>query len=165
MSKKESLYNIESIEKIESYFGIKFPNAYKEIMIKSEQMYPEIVDYKVNIPGYGLITFNFQRMIEEEFINFNKLFNDRILDKKRIIPFASTLNGDVLLFDYLGSTNEPVILYMEHEEALCIEDITPSQLKERSLEEWMEENFSFVSSSFEKFDNMVCHSREKLCKK
>jgi hypothetical protein len=160
MNKKELTYNIESVEKIEGHFGMKFPNKYKELAIKNEQSYPEIVNYEVDIPGYGIINFNFQRLIEEEFINFSKVLSDRIVDTKRIIPFASNLNGDVLLFDYIESTDEPAILYMEHEEALCIEDITKLQLEEKSLEDWIEGNFSFVSTSFDEFSSKIYVSKE-----
>ncbi len=161
MNKKEVTCNNEGIEKIEGYFGIKFPNKYKELVIKAGQSYPETINYEVEVPSYGIINFNFQRFIKEEFINFSKVLSDRIVDTQRIIPFASNLNGDVLLFDYIQSTNEPSILYMEHEEALCIEDITKSQLEEKSLEEWIEGNFTFLSSSFEEFNNNVCVSKEK----
>ncbi|NMM62709.1 SMI1/KNR4 family protein [Clostridium sp. P21] len=155
MSKTELMCKTGGIEKIEKYFEIKFSSTYKDVIFKIEQSYPEVIDYKVDIPGYGIINFNFQRLLEEEFINFTKSFSDRIVDTKRIIPFASNLNGDVLLFDYIENTDEPAILYMEHEEALCIEDITPSQLKAKSLEEWIEGNFIFVSTSFEKFKDMI----------
>ncbi|AKA68472.1 SMI1/KNR4 family protein [Clostridium scatologenes] len=155
MTKKELLYNTESVEKIESYFQIKFPNSYKEVIAKNDQVYPENIDYEVDIPGYGIINFNFQRLLEEEFINFTKAFSDRIFDTKKIIPFASNLNGDVLLFDYIENTYDPAILYMEHKEALCIEDITSSQLKVKSLEEWIEGNFIFISTSFEKLNTMI----------
>ncbi|GFZ32150.1 hypothetical protein CSC2_26760 [Clostridium zeae] len=46
-------------------------------------------------------------------------------------------------------------MFLDHERAITEEDLTDEELEEKSLVEWLEDNFYYVSSSFDELINSV----------
>ncbi|ENQ3104922.1 SMI1/KNR4 family protein, partial [Bacillus cereus] len=108
----------KTISKVEQSFGIKFPQDYKECVIKYNGGYPkpDNFDFSDEGEGEGGAVFNNLLSFTGDFsIEAIYEFSKESL-QKGIIPFARDPFGNLICFDYRQSNNEPTVVFFDHEE-------------------------------------------------
>ena len=138
---------------------MKFPMEYINSVMEHDSGGLEILDESgdwrdalIPLARYGcssiyLLSFvniayddvNYIEMIYESNLNFTP---------GGVYPFAESGGGDIFFFDYRSGNTEPSVLFMNHERAISIDNLTENDLQEKPLEDWLNDNLVFVCNSF-----------------
>lgn len=104
------------IEEVEEKLKIKFPTAFKEFIKDHNGCSP--IDKKVFLFQNSRESINNLLSIGDptrpiDLLNTIDNVKDRLVDK--LIPFATDAGGNLFCFDYRMSSQEPVIVFWDHE--------------------------------------------------
>ncbi|MCY9306847.1 SMI1/KNR4 family protein [Bacillus spizizenii] len=104
------------IEEVEEKLKIKFPTDYKEFIKDHNGCSP--IDKKVVLFQDSRESINNLLSIGDptrpiDLLNTIDNVKDRLVDK--IIPFATDAGGNLFCFDYRTSSQQPVIVFWDHE--------------------------------------------------
>ena len=117
----EKEINSTIIENVEEYFGIKFPEDYKQCVLKNHGGSP--IPHVFTIDGSEEMINNLIPFTEGSpynMINTFKGVSDRL--ENHIIPFGIDPGGNLLCFDYRGDKEFPSIVFWHHEKAFLERD-------------------------------------------
>lgn len=136
----KTLKNINSIAQVEYEFGKELPKDYKDL----------IIEYNSGSPNPNTLdTKNKKGKAFGELLNFNLDEKDNILDNyswikdklpSKVFPITVTPGGDYLCYDYRESSENPCIIYWDHEQNFNIVDgeietlDTPHEYQKYSLD-------------------------------
>lgn len=102
------------IEKVESFFGVKFPKEYIQCVIVNHGEVPDwdTFDFEGHSEAcFGeLLSFNPEQ--SNYILKVYDILKDRLPD--RVIPFANDPGGNYICFDYRNKFN-PTVVYWDHE--------------------------------------------------
>lgn len=122
---------IENVEDVESLFGVKLPQDFREVIISHSGGCPLPHTYDFGEHDEAVL-HNLLNFDKEEKYNVFKTYNlikDRLQDK--IYPFAEDPYGNHICFDYRESKENPKVVFCDHE--LTKDD---------------SDNFQFICNSF-----------------
>lgn len=133
--------NNDIIDNVQSYFGVVFPNDYRECILKNDGGYPTPNRFKCqgkeevfnNLIGIGSSADDMIQTYED--------VADRII--AGIIPFAEDPFGNLICFDY-RQNNKTKVVFWDHEKAI---DGTDSAI-------------SFICNTFSDLLNMLRETQE-----
>ncbi|MGG4146796.1 SMI1/KNR4 family protein [Paenibacillus algorifonticola] len=145
---------LQDIHDIEQSLQLAFPAAYKAFMTTDElqSANPNIEYNLVDFNGYTAWGIRFIKL-DASYAENLEAIAEVVLQPRKLIPFAwSISSGDWLIFDYRESNENPSLLYIDHEMALCLEDAeSEAQSENTTVEEMMEGNLSVLCENFEMF--------------
>ncbi|MBA4602070.1 SMI1/KNR4 family protein [Thermoactinomyces mirandus] len=109
--------DINSIRKVESYFGIRFPEKFIEVTLKCHS--GTVLPNAFYVEDRGDVVLNDFLSFDPEddlyIIQTYKNIKDRLIEN--IYPFVNDASGDCLCFDYREGDIEPKVVLWDHEEA------------------------------------------------
>lgn len=112
----ESPVGRDAIEKLETELGVKFPEDYVLVALKSHGEYPNLDTY--DFEGRNEAAFDRLLSLDPEEEDYIKTVIDDIQDRlvPKIIPFAADPFGNYICFDY-RKNNNPTVVFWDHEKA------------------------------------------------
>ncbi|WP_128103055.1 SMI1/KNR4 family protein [Paenibacillus sp. DCT19] len=136
------------ITTIQDYYGVVFPQEYLDFQQTNSGS-------SFNLMESGEVTdwqIRFSELDDQFITNNIQVVNDVNPDPKRIIPIAwSVSSGNNYLLDYRKHSACPVVLLMEHEEAMVREDAESETDTPEEAQQLMEENVRVIADSFASF--------------
>ncbi|SLK11980.1 MULTISPECIES: SMI1/KNR4 family protein [unclassified Paenibacillus] len=137
-----------NINNIQKHYSIVFPHEYLEFQRKIDgQAFDmiengEFIDWEIRFSA-----------LDDQFIANNiNLVDDVNPDPSRIIPFAwSVSSGNNYLLDYRKNSESPVVLVMDHEEAMVREDAESESETPEEAQRLLEENVREIAANFNAF--------------
>lgn len=145
---------LSDIHDIEQSLKLTFPVAYKAFLTTDEKQAanPDTEYSLVHFNGYTAWGIRFIKL-DASYPENLEAIAEVVLQPRKLIPFAwSISSGDWLVFDYRESDENPGLLYIDHEMALCLEDAeSEAQSENITVEEMMEGNLSVLCENFESF--------------
>lgn len=104
----------ETIEHTERYFGIKFPNDYKDCIKEVNGGYPTPDTF--NFDGRNEAVLLCLLSLTSQQGNITEVYdlNSNVLPAG-VYPFARDPFGNLICFDYRGDIESPIIVFFDHE--------------------------------------------------
>lgn len=141
------------IEKVEKKLSVIFPKSYKHYI--SNNNGGHIEGTYIDESGIKeIISFRFL-IFEEQILQHCNILNGCI--PKNVIPFATDAGGNYYCFDYKENSNEPKIVFLDHETTITQEefdDFDQEEIDNMTLEEIQrEESITEILDSFDMITN------------
>lgn len=137
---------VEDIERIERYFKIKLPEDYVKCALKYNGGTPDAF----NIFDINGDSGSFQNLIDirensphGDIIESYENIKDRLIGK--IVPFGKESCGNLICFDYRNSTENPSVVFWDHERAF----LNPA------------EGLTFICNTFSEFLDLLYEYKEE----
>jgi hypothetical protein len=115
----ENEASLNAIKEFESAHEISFPKPYIDLVITNQGKTPEPANFKLHdsdFIGTVNVLLHFDSDQEEE--AYSVKYNFDIAKEylpAGIVPFASTINDDLLCFDYRSTDRDPPVILASHE--------------------------------------------------
>ncbi|MCY8232267.1 SMI1/KNR4 family protein [Priestia filamentosa] len=142
----------EDIKKVEEKLNVIFPEDYKQCIRTNHGARPKRDIFEVE--GMERV-FGALLMIQtpEKAIDILRVYeNYKLTLPKNVIPFADDPSGNLICFDYKNHSENPIVVFWEHEDAWEKEMLMKEEgLSEEEAEEVARENIFYVADTFTEF--------------
>ncbi|MDM5186391.1 SMI1/KNR4 family protein [Bacillus sp. DX4.1] len=150
----------EDILEVARKIGVAFPNDYIECVKINHGACPEPEVFDVN--GEERVFGSLLKYNSESYTEIYNIYNDyKDTLPKEIVPFGIDPAGDLICFDYKNHTENPIVVFWEHEDAWKKEALMKSEgITAEQAEEAARENVFYVAESFTEFLNKLYYDED-----